>query len=166
MVRDNELSRLIKYAQGMGIKVHFKTKKRGTPHAEWVIDGSEISIYVTNRCTKINKILSLIHELSHHKSFVNNNRIFDPKVEEALNSNEERKIYRKRILDMEIRDSSYWEDIYKDTNCAFGLDKLNIQRDFDIWMYEVYYETGKYPKIKQKNDKLKEIKNFYRKRYD
>ena len=79
----------------------------------------------------------------------------DPKVEEALDSEENKKIHRKRILDMERSDSVYWDDIYKDTNCQFPIWKLHAQREFDIWQYEVYYETGKFPTKKVK-DKKKE----------
>jgi len=162
MIRDEELNRLIKYAQGMGISVKFKPYiPRSQYEAEWKIDGSEITIFVTKRCSKINKILSLIHELAHHKAFVDNGRQFDPKVEEAIDS-EENKIHRKRILDYEREDTIYWEDIYKDTNCQFDIKILHKQKEYDIWNYEVFYETGKFPTRKQSVAKRKELNKKYR----
>jgi hypothetical protein len=143
----------------MGMSVRFKPYvRRSVTAAEWSLDGTEIVIYVTTQCTKIEKILSLIHEASHMKGFIDNDRKNDPKIEEALSSEEEKKIYRKRILDMEVADAVYWEDIYKDTNCKFPIWKLKAQKDFDIWQYQVYYETGRFPKGKEKQAKLKELK--------
>lgn len=163
MRRDDEINRLIRYAQGMGLSVRFKPSKKGSKDAaEWVTDGSEITVYVSPNSSKIEKILSLIHEISHHKAWIDNERQMDPKVEEALDSEENKKIHRKRIFDMEVNDSVYWEDIYKDTNCKFDIKKLHVQREYDLWQYEVYYETGKFPKGKDKKKKYKELKNKYK----
>lgn len=163
-VRDDETNRLIRYCQGMGLSVRFKPYVKGSNDAaEWTTDGSEIVIYVSPRSSKIEKILCLIHEAAHHKAWIDNERQTDPKVEEALISEDNKKSHRKRILDMERNDSVYWEDIYKDTNCTFPIWKLHVERDLDIWFYEVYHETGKFPKKKARNKKRKEIYNKHRK---
>jgi hypothetical protein len=117
-----------------------------------------VTVYVTSRCSKLEKILSLIHELGHHKGWIENNREPDPKVDEAMEAEEAGRRFRKRILDMEENDSLWWEQIYKDTNCKFGLDRLELQRQFDIWCYEHYYETGKDATKKEKKAKWKELK--------
>lgn len=157
MVRDDELNRLIRYAQGMGISVRFKPY---VPHtaveADWSIDGTEITVYVKKSTSKLSKVLSLIHELGHHKGFVELGRRIPRKVEDALDSDAKR--HRKIILDMETADARHWESIYADTNCSFGLDKLQDQREFDLWQYKVYYRTGSFPTEKQKVEKRKEIR--------
>ncbi len=162
MKRDDELNRLIRFAQGMGVSVRFKPYvKRSKVAAEWALDGSEITVYTSARCTKIEKILTLIHELSHHKAFVNNNREIDPKIEEAFDDEERGRRNRKRILDMEIADSLHWEDIYRDTNCQFNIKKLHKQREFDIWCYEVHYETGRDVTSKEKKEKARQLRKKY-----
>jgi hypothetical protein len=162
MVRDDELNRLMRYAQGMGISIRFKPY---VPYsrvaAEWTTDGSEITVYTTNNCSKLEKILHLIHELGHHKGFVDDNREVDPKIEEALEDEDNKKRNRKRILDMEIKDSMYWEEIYRDTNCRFNIEKLHKQKEFDIWCYEIYYETGRNATTKEKTEKRKELRDKY-----
>lgn len=159
MIRDEELNRLIRYAQGMGLSVRFKPYVKGcTPAAEWSNDGTEIVVYMKSRCSKIEKILSLIHELGHHKAFVNANRTVDPKVDEVLGEEDVKKRGRKRILDMEVNDASHWEDIYNDTNCKFDLKKLYKQREFDIWCYEVYYETGRDATSQERKAKMGELR--------
>lgn len=157
-IRDEELNRLIKYAQGMGVSVRFKPYKLGSNvEADWATDGTEITIYTKSRASGISNILSLIHELAHHKSFVDNGRKVDPKLEELLDSEDQNKKNRKKILDMEIEDTSYWIDIYRDTNCQFPLWKLESQKELDVWCYEVWHETGKNPLKKEKNKKRREL---------
>lgn len=160
MKRDDEINRLIRYAQGMGLSVRFKPYiKYSRDEAEWKIDGSQITIFVKNSTSKLEKVLSLIHEIGHHKSFIDNGRKIDPKVEEALDSEETR--HRKRVLESERADMVYWSDIYRDTNCSFDLKILEKQKELDIWSYEVYYETGSWPTGKEKVQKRKELKKKY-----
>lgn len=162
MRRDEELNRLIRYAQGMGLSVHFKPYvPRSRVAADWATDGTQITIYTSSKCSKLEKILHLIHELGHHKAFVDNERTVDPRIEKALDNEENKKNHRKRILDMERADSAYWEDIYRDTNCQFNIEKLRKQREFDIWCYEVYYETGRDVTKKEKRIKTKELRKKY-----
>lgn len=159
MIRDEELNRLIRYAQGMGLSVRFKPYVRNSKiAAEWTLDGSEITIYTSSTDSKLDKILSLIHELGHHKGFIENNRQTDPKVEEALEDEEEKKRNRNRIYSYEVADTQYWEQIYKDTNCQFDIRKLHIQKEFDIWCYEVYAEKGRFPTKAIKKEKLVQLK--------
>ena len=161
-VRDEELNRLIRYAQGMGLSVRFKPFVRGGHSAEWDTNGPTITIFVKNKESKIDTILSLIHEIGHMRSYIKDERQLDPKIEEALTSEEDKKSYRKRIYNMEKADSLFWDDIYKDTDCKFDINKLYIQRELDIHQYQVYYETGKMPTLKENKQKIKELKKKYK----
>ena len=163
MVRDDELNRLIKYAQGMGLSVHFKPSVKGSTFgAEYVTDGTEVIIYITKRTTKLDKIFSLIHELSHHKAYINNDREIDEKLDEILIKEDPKKRERYEIWKSEIRDAQYWEEIYRDTNCQFNINRLYAQKDFDLWVYEFYYENGGWPTWKLKNNKIKELIKKYK----
>ncbi len=166
-IRDSEMQRLIRYAQGMGLSVRFKPYVKGSNEGGgWAIDGTEIEVFVSPGDTKTDKILTLIHEIGHHKGFVENNRKMDPKVTEALEDEDEKKRNRKRIYLDELSDTQYWEQIYKDTDCKFDITKLYAQRDFDIWNYEVFYETGVFPGRKEKIEKLRDLKSKYRSKFN
>jgi len=160
--RDEEIQRLIRYAQGMGASVHFKPYNPNKGNlASWAIDGTEITIFVRKNSSKIEKILSLIHELSHHKAYINNDREISPELEDVLDKDDPNKKERHRIWRSEVRDSKYWETIYKDTNCQFDINKLYMQRELDLWIYEIYYETGVTPTGKVRREKMKELKKKY-----
>lgn len=162
MKRDEEIQRLMRYAQGMGLSVRFKPYVKGSGDGGgWTTDGSEITVYVSSGDSKTDKILTLIHEIAHHKGFIENNRTLDPKMVEALEDEDEKKRSRKRIYLDELSDTQYWEQIYKDTGCEFGLNKLYVQRDFDVWCYEFFYEEAKFPTCKAKKEKMRQLKDKY-----
>ena len=151
----------MRYAQGMGVSVRFKPYNKSGNRAEWALDGSEITIYTFSGESKVSQILSLIHEIGHHRGWIENGRKIDPKVEEAINDEEEKKMNRKRIYLDEVKDTDYWEQIYADCDCKFNIGKLHKQKELDIWTYEVYYETGKFPKNAETKEKTKELTKKY-----
>ena len=163
MLRDDEINRLIRYAQGLNTTVKIKqSKKESKDAAGWAIDGSEIVVYTTPKTPKIYIVLCLIHEIGHHLVHIHSNdRKLDEKLDEALEP-EEKKKHRKKIYEWELKGGKWWETIYKETDCRFDIKKLYLERDFDLWQYETYYETGKWPKRSEKNHKRKLLKEKYR----
>lgn len=170
MIRDKEIERLINYAKGLGLKVTLSSKKDDSA-AEWTLDNTEIRVFTRNNDTKVDIVLSLIHELGHALHNIHEkDRKIDPKVDEAVDHQIESKKFkkdvpkkqRKVILEHEIAGAAYWEVIYKDTNMKFPMWRLYAQRDFDIWQYEVYHETGELPIKKDRMEKFKQLKEKYR----
>lgn len=162
----NELTRLVKYAEGLGIKVLFLNKKKNDPSAEWTMDGSEIRLYKYKNDTLTNQILSAIHELGHHLSWVNRGRKDDINVHRAIDAMDRAgdkpisKSKRKVIYEMEKFDSQYHEIIYNELGLKIPKYKMLAERDLSNWGYKVYYLTGKDPtqtefKIKRKELRLK-----------
>lgn len=163
MVRDLELQRLVKYAESMGVKVLFSQKRSESDAAEWYTDGTQITVFEKEHTSKVEMILSLIHEIGHMCEFVrNNNRQVDLKLEEAINSEEEKKLHRKKIYDFENKSSEWWEEIYRDTDLKFPRYKLEIARELDVYMYEVYCETGEFPTRAMRREKKKQLKEKYK----
>jgi hypothetical protein len=165
----------VKYAEGLGVKVSFLNKAPNSRDAAgWRIDGSEILIYLDKNVSKIETILSLIHELGHHVWFIHQkDRKPDLKFEEALDRQNlfecdlsdtpAPKKLRKKILETEIAATAYWDIIYKDTNMKFAKWKLDVAMKFDIWVYEEYYKTGYFPSKKLGREKHKELVKIGRK---
>ena len=162
MIRDEEIKRLIKYAQAMGMKVTFNNKKKPKEAAAWVTDGTEIIIYRSKHSSKIETILSLIHEISHKIAFVHsNNRKIPLKVDRAL-ENPEKKRSKKIIWEDELEGSKWWESVYKDVNLKFPKWRLYAQMEFDVWQYQMDYENDKFPTRKEKRLKWAELKTKYK----
>jgi hypothetical protein len=170
MIRDREIDRLLKYCEALGIKVVFVPDLDGS--AEWAIDGSEIRINKTRNTGKTELILTLIHELGHHLWFVyKKQRQPDIKFDEAITKQffaENRgestpKQSRKKILQIEKEGIKYWDIVVKDVDIKIPSWKIEMNKEFDIWQYEVYYETGKFPVRAVRRVKLKELTVKYKK---
>jgi hypothetical protein len=172
-IRDEEISRLISYAKGLGLKVTFNSSMEDS--GGWTTDGTEliISTHPKNFTSKTEMILTLIHEIAHMVHFIHEkNRNPDLKFEEALerqNLYEEEiletpapKRFRNKILQNEVAATKWWTVIYQDTNIKIPLWKVNAAMEFDIYQYQVYYETGHFPTKKQRSEKNKEINLKYK----
>lgn len=166
MIRDEEIERLKKYAQGMGLRVTFSNARSSESVAEWSIDGTEITIYVLEHTSKTGIILSMIHELAHHLWFVHEkDRQLDLKFEEAVDremmsqktDKPMAKRFRRRIYEMENASTAYWESIYKETDLGIPKWKLYRAMEFDVWQYEVYFKDGKFPTRKKLRAKAREL---------
>jgi hypothetical protein len=166
--RDEEIKRLIHYAKGLGVKVIIYTKSSPDADAQWTLDGSLIEVFAGNTTSKTDIILSLIHELGHHVWFIHaKNRQPDLKFDEAIerqnlfeeddHKNPAPKHLRKKIYDVEKAGTEWWLSIYKEVGIGIPEWKIHAAMEFDIWSYEVYYETGHFPGGKMKSDKHKEI---------
>lgn len=64
---------------------------------------------------------------------------------------------RKKIWDVEAAGTAYWDIIYKDTGLKIPMWKVEAAKEFDTWMYEVYYETGHFPKGKFKKEHYRKV---------
>lgn len=173
MIRDEEISRLKKYAQALGLVVRTINNPK-EDSASISLDGTELTINEYHNKTKIETVLSLIHELGHMLFFIHEkNRSHDIKFEEAIDRQNLHdtnisktpppKNLREKILNVEKQSADWWDVIYKETNCEFPYWKLELARKFDIWQYEVYYETGKFPIKKERSLKYKELKKKMKK---
>jgi hypothetical protein len=172
MCRDDEIQRLISYIRGLGLKVTF-TSKDVDASALWYLDNSEIVICKSQNKSKIEIVLSLLHECGHAIHNIHEkNRQVDTKFESALDQVEKaeesevesKKKHRKIILDNEIAGTNYWHSIYKETNMKFPIWKLDAQMEYDIYQYQVFYETGSVPSFKERRKKFKEIKDRHRRK--
>jgi hypothetical protein len=174
MIRDQEIQRLINYAKGLGLEVKFSSK-RSDCSAFWYIDNTGIVIFKKNNDSKIDTILSLIHEIAHAKhNLWEKNRQVDPKFEKAIDHVDEaeeqgtdtQKRYRKTILDNEIAGTKYWNEIYHETNMKFPIWRLEASKEYDVYQYNYFYEHGRYPTIKERKKKHKEVVAKHKDKYE
>lgn len=160
MIRDNEIKRLVSYLNGLGVKVTFYSKNNSEGEADWATDGSEICVYSVKKKSKTKILLDLIHEAGHMVWFIHaKDRQPDLKYEEALErpTDSTPKHLRKKILSTEIEGTKWWDTIIKDVDIKLPKWKIEASKEFDIWMYEVYYETGLFPAGKIRNERYRSI---------
>jgi hypothetical protein len=161
-----ELERLKKYAAGLGIKVTMTTRDSPENSAEWVTDGSEIIIYQTDKHSPLMLCLLILHELAHHMAWIYTGRKGDLKTDRALDaaSTLEKgevldKKYRKAIYESERDDSKYQLIIHHEIGSKISVKRLQEEIDYDVWVYRYYYLKGKWPTLKEKKQKRRELKH-------
>jgi len=174
-IRDTEISRLKKYAEGLGIKVYFKPYIRGMGIAEWDLDDQSITIYEKKSFSKTDYILTFLHELGHHLDWVYNNRKNDPedvKAQELLCAGEIEgdrsdipKKYRKRTYEMEKSGIYYMSIIYKELGLKIPYWKVKLQQDLDIYPYFILYKEGRFPTSKEDKEYRKKMTKIYKNKY-
>lgn len=171
-IRDLEIQRLIHYGKGLGVKTIIYNKSKRNTEAEWTLNGTMIQVYASSRKSKTDIILDLIHELGHMVWFVQEkDRQPDIKFEEAITRENlfqvetdipTPKHLRKKIWDVEVAGTKWWDVIYKDTDIKIPMWKLEAAKEVDMWMYEMYHENGHFPKGKFKENHYKEVQAKYR----
>lgn len=167
-----DLAKLTKYAQGLGLKVSVKEYTiRSGDGAGWTTDGTEITLYRWANQTTTRMILNLLHELGHHLSWVYAGRGRHRALEKALYMEDQRtskrdpvlpKRYRKLIYESEVKDAEYREQIALEVGLRIPAWKIKADKELDIWLYKMYYETGNTPSQKEGAAKYKELKDKYR----
>lgn len=171
-LRDKEVSKLLAYAKGLGIKVKFKPYRTGCPGGEYCNEERTINVYKWPKQTKTDVILILLHELGHHIDWVYKNKR-DPKVLlEALYKEESRtpkdppisKRLRKRIYQCEYDGTAYMPIIAKELDLKIPMWKVEAEMECDRWVYKQYFITGDIPTTKEVAAKRKELRKQFRSR--
>lgn len=164
--RRKELDRVIKYAEGLGMKVTWKTAQRGDPAATWTHDPLEICVYEHKNQSITSLILAIIHELGHYMYWVHHGRkpIPDAYMLEADRKHHDPKVpkkLRRQIYNYEANSIAYMPVVFKELDLSIPKYKLDIEVEFDLWSYEYYLEKGEDPTPTMYKDKRKELKLKY-----
>lgn len=162
MRRDLEIKRLVSYITGLGVKVKFSDKASKSA-AEWAIDNSEIIIYTKENTSKIETVFSLIHEAGHACHHIwKRDRILDKNLETVLDREDNSKKARYKIYKEEEAAIKFWDTIIIDTNIGIKSNRIEYQKEKDLWHYEFYYKHGKFPNRKEIREKVKKLKQKWR----
>lgn len=157
---EREFNRLIKYAQGLGVKVTLY-QKQSDSSAVWLTSG-EIIIYNVGKKGYLSLILDLLHELAHHRSFVasgrkgnlKTDRIFDKMNEDGKLT----KLQRKVIYDTEKKDSRFQVIVHKEVGLKIPVKRVKKEIQFDLWVYRSFYLKDKWPTQKERYEYRKKIR--------
>ena len=164
MIRDNELARLVNYLKGLNVKVIFSNAKNPETFAECSLDSTQIIVYNRNHYSKTELLLSLLHETGHiQHSIWKKDRIVDEKLEKALDNQNTSKKARKKIYQDEKAAIAYWDIVIRDVDIKLSSNRIEFQKEFDLWVYEYFWQTGDFPGRQIKRVKTKELRAKWKK---
>lgn len=174
-IRDTEILRMTKYAEGLGIKVHFKPHEKGCGEAEWDMDTQEIFLYTSSGTSKTTLILSFLHELGHHLDWIYNNKKDTKQAAKAYELLNRGNIegdrsdipqkYRNIILKEEESGIYYMDLIYKELDLSIPLWKVKMQQDLDLLEYKTLAKKARFLTNKEARDFRKNNKLYYMEKY-
>lgn len=174
-IRDVEIARIKKYAEGLGIKVLMKPYTPGSGDGEWDCIERKIIIYVADGQAKSDIILALLHELGHHLDWIYKNKEVPEDVIKAYerlcegDASGERldlsKKDRKIILDEELSGIRYMDIIHKELDLKLPLWRVKVCQELDIFAYQTLYDTSKFPTLKQYNNLKKRLTKKFKALY-
>jgi hypothetical protein len=172
---DNELNRLIKYAESLDVKVLFPKYKRGYGAADWSWIDQTINVYVHSKNTKIGLLFSLLHELGHHLDWIYKKKRIPSNVYLAYNKlvdghmdgfrTDLDKNTRRIILQEELDGIHYMEFIFKELDLKVPYWKLKLQQKLDIYDYKMLYKKGRFSTTAEFEKYKKRVKTFCKKKY-
>ena len=165
-IRDEEIARIRSYTEALGVKLIMRNKSSKVAAAEWRLDGSQITVWIIQPENKTETVLSLIHEMGHHLHWIHHkNREEDAKINEVYSrvefSNKVTKSTeadRRIVLNVEKAGATYWDVIVKDLNIKIPTWRIEVQKRFDVWQYEYYYENCCFPNRAERRAKMKALK--------
>ena len=174
-IRDDELKRVKKYAEGLGIKVYFKPYVRGTGDAEWDLDDQSITLFVRSKNSKTDLILTFLHELGHHLDWIYSGKKISKQVDNAciklcdgpmlgyrldLTQKE-----RDLILQIELDGIHYMEVIYQELNLKIPYWKVKLAQHIDAYNYRMLAEESRFSTKKEGIKERKEMTEYYKDKY-
>lgn len=164
-----EFNQLVKYAQGLGVKVVFSNKSTNAS-ADWETDGSTITIYKKKTKTPLVLNLDLLHELAHHIAWVYKGRKGNLKTNNILDKEaagkELTELQRKHIYEDEKFDSQYQLIIHHEIGSKIPKERVQAEIDLDLWIYKYYWTEGKWPFLKEIKLKRTELLKKHRVKHE
>lgn len=167
MIRDQEIKRLILYAKAMGVKITI----RNYAFSEYGEFANEPTLIVNiNKrvhSSKTELIMTLLHELSHCRfSILNNKPISDGWIlEDEREDGQKKKVpkkLRKEIAKFEIESLELMPTIASELNLKISMNKIMAQKELDQWVYSFYEDKGDFPIESKKKIKWKELQEKYK----
>lgn len=175
MIRDEEIRRLKKYAEGLGAKIIEKPSYKGCGGGDWDCDTRTITYYTDKHQSKTDIILNLLHELGHHLDWIYKGKKISKKVLKACEVFYEGVVfgskahvsreYRKIIYEEERDGIFYMDIIWKECGLKLPLWKVKLRQYLDLLDYNRAYLDGRFTTAKEYRAIRKEAIPRFKKRY-
>jgi len=172
--KDRDIQKLKDYANTLGLTVYFRPFTKATGGAEY-LEGKYISIFTNKKTSKDEIILSLLHELGHHMTYLHTPGTQMSRAEGdaliALNAGnmmgarpDMSKEHRRIILQIERDGIRYMSKIHKSLKLEIEFWKVKHQQELDLFDYKMLYHKGRFSTTAEMKELYKK-KEYYKAKY-
>lgn len=158
-----DISKLKKYAEGLGYKVIIKPLPRNGKDAGWIdFDDKEIVVMVRKSDSLKSQVATLLHEVSHLVTYSTNPSVFKEYLSLPQDDNILTKEQRFIIYERERLDILNMVPLAKLLNIeSLSMNDLMYNVQYDLWNYRFFYLKGRFSNTKEKKAKKKQLKIYY-----
>lgn len=157
-----DISKLKKYAEGLGYKVIIKPLPRNGKDAGWIdFANKEIVIMVRKSDSLKSQVATLLHEVSHLVTYSTNPSVFKEYLslpqDDSITKEQRFIIYERERLD--ILNMVPLAKLLNIESLSKNDLMYNVQND--IWNYRFFYLKGRFANAKERKAKKKQLKIYY-----
>lgn len=165
MAIQDDIDRTIAYARSLGISFRFpKQTRKNDRAAEICFRDKRITVWMKATASKKAVLVSILHELGHLKTYLEDHRAFDQYFR-VLNMDHPNQDQRYHIYERERLDTARMTEICTQLNLGISLDYVRANRDLDTWQYWMWWKIGRYPYRAEKKAKQIELMGTYSLKY-
>lgn len=131
----------------MGFTVIIRNRTDDFADAEFDWECKTITIYKSERTSKVMLVLRLIHEIAHLIGFIKNKRTIKNHIAKAYGvlsedyDNVPKRVWKSILID-EQNDLKHWDSIVEACDIKIPKWRIDMQKELDICIYELYYLMG------------------------
>lgn len=163
----NELKRVVKFAESLGVKVHFLDAASRDYHGAYFhpdkFEPGRIEVCRTKRTTITFQIATLLHEIGHHIDFTETGKI--PESYNLIDSENCPVWARQAVFNAEKRACAHAEKLYWTLRLRIPFWKVKMELSADVFLYRVFRNSGVYPPIYEVDSFRKKWKKRFKDRY-
>lgn len=168
-VLGEELKRVIKFAEGLGLKVKFLTSDYKDYHGLYShpdrYEKGWIEVCRNKRTSKTFQIMTLLHEIGHHIDFTENRMVSECYAYLDAEAGKAPEWARKAIFNSEQRAVQYGEKLYWTLMLKIPFWKVKLEFARDLFVYRTFMKTAEFPTEKQITEFKKRWTKRNKKRY-
>lgn len=161
MAIQDDIDKTIAYARSLGISIYILPQSINNDRdAEFCFVNKRIKVWRYSRTSKHSTLCSLLHELGHAKSYLEDPKYFS-ETHRVLNLTHPTRADRFHVYERERLDVARMVEIHQQLKLGISLDYVRASRDYDIWQYWFWWKVGRFPEFAEGEAKKTEVLKQY-----
>ncbi len=160
---DDDLTKLKHYAKSLGLTVKIVPADKSIDcSAVYIAEDKQVILYQFKGRSKTFMVLCLLHELGHHREFLDRSKKDTETLIDALNAEKPNKSQRAAIYVSECNAAVYMVIIRDELSLKIPRYKVMAESQLDAFVAESFYINGKHNTQKVNKEKRKQLRKEYK----
>jgi hypothetical protein len=158
-----DFKRLKNYAKSLGLTVKVLSGEKSTDQsAQYDPYDKSIDLYEFKGKSLTFMVLCFLHELGHHREFLDRNKKDTDLLLSAMDSEKPNKAQRMALYISECNAALYMVVIHTELGLKLPKYKVEAESELDKWIAKCFWETGKHNTQETNRKKRKELREKFK----